>query len=96
MLMTTSNEASGRSSCSALPIANVEARASGALAREPNVLLAQIDADVTLRLERAADEVGAAAAAAADLEHVAALDAACRAPCARRAAGSRTRARSPR
>ena len=51
-----------------------ETLASGTLARQPNVLLAQIDADVTLRLERAADEVGAAATAAADLEHVAALD----------------------
>ena len=72
MLMTTSNERRARSSCSALPIANVRPCARGALAREPDVLLAQIDADVTLRLERAADEVRAAAAAAAHLEHVAA------------------------
>src|SRR6187401_1531618 len=45
-----------------------------ARAREPNVFFAQIYADIALRPERAAHEVRAAAAAAADLEHVAARE----------------------
>ena len=74
MLMTTSNEASGRSSCSALPSVNVRPLRAARVARELDVLFAQIDAEVALRLERAAHEARAAAAAAADLEHVAARE----------------------
>src|SRR5690606_20599987 len=51
--------------------AELDAAAGAAPAREFEVLLAQVDAYVTARLERAVHEARAAAAAAAHLDHVA-------------------------
>ena len=75
MLMTTSNDVSGKVELLCVADRERQRRVRGALAGASRMFSSlEIDAEVTLWLERAAHEVRAAAAAAADLEHVAARE----------------------